>query len=81
MFNSRQGGDEGITLALCACDAIVSTQTSHARFRLLIVEPKNFVLESNPKFIINDKNKKPKRAFNFCGGDEFLSFMNDNKNL
>ena len=64
-----------------ACGAFVSTQTSHASFRLLIVEPRNFVSGPNPKFVINDKNKKPKRAFNFPGGDEFLSLMNDNKNL
>ena len=37
---------------------------------LLVFEPRNFVSGSNPKFVIDDKNKMPKRASNFCGGDE-----------
>lgn len=32
------------------------------------VEPRNFVSGSNPKLIIADKNKMPKRAFNVYGG-------------
>ena len=68
-------------LALCACGAFVSTQTSlcsfsftHSRTQTTLSRHRKsgdgFVAGPNPKFIIDDKNKMPIWAFDFCGGDE-----------